>query len=38
MSTSAIIGMILILGIVVGGFVFFLSLAIKKEREKRTTH
>ena len=35
MSSSAIVGMILILGTVVGGFVFFLSMAIKKERKRR---
>ncbi len=34
MSISAILGMVVILGIVVGGFVFFLSLAIKAERRK----
>ena len=34
MSTSAIIGMFLILGIVVGGFIFFLTMAIKNERKK----
>ena len=34
MSISAIIGMILILGIIVGGFAFFLSMAIKNERKK----
>lgn len=32
MSTSAIISMIIILAIVMGGFVFFLTKAIKKER------
>lgn len=35
MSISAIIGMILILGIVMGGFVFFLSMAFKNERKKK---
>lgn len=35
MSISAIIGMILILGIVVGGFAFFLWMAIKNERKKK---
>lgn len=35
MSSSAIVGMILILGTVVGGFVFFLLMAIKKERKRR---
>ncbi|MEP0984245.1 MetS family NSS transporter small subunit [Ekhidna sp.] len=32
MSTGAIISMIIILSIVVGGFVYFLTKAIKKER------
>lgn len=36
MSLSSIISMILILGIVVGGFSYFLRLAIKKEGEKRS--
>lgn len=35
MSTSAIIGMIVILGIVIGGFVYFLSLAIRNESKKK---
>ncbi|MEO9801766.1 MAG: MetS family NSS transporter small subunit [Reichenbachiella sp.] len=35
MSTSAIVGMVLILGIVVGGFVYFLSLAIRNESRKK---
>lgn len=34
MSTSAIINMIMVLGIVIGGFSYFLSIAIKKESEK----
>ncbi|MEM7659416.1 MAG: MetS family NSS transporter small subunit [Bacteroidota bacterium] len=34
MTTSAIISMIAILALVIGGFGYFLSLAIKKEREK----
>ncbi len=34
MSTEAIIGMIVIIGTVVGGFVYFVSLALKKESEK----
>ena len=34
MSISAIVGMILILGIIVGGFAFFLLMAIKRERKK----
>lgn len=35
MSASAIIGMILILGTVVGGFVYFLSLAMRNESKKK---
>lgn len=35
MSTSAIIGMVLILGTVIGGFAYFLSLAIKNEAKKK---
>ncbi|MDH5599143.1 MAG: MetS family NSS transporter small subunit [Cyclobacteriaceae bacterium] len=35
MSNDAIISMILLLGFVIGGFVFFLRIAMKKEREKR---
>ena len=35
MSASAIISMIIILTTVVGGFAYFLSLAIRKEAEKR---
>lgn len=35
MSTGAIISMILIVGIIVGGFVFFVRLAMKKEAEKK---
>ena len=34
MSTSALISMVLILGIIMGGFVFFLRIAIKKENQK----
>ncbi|MDN5205197.1 MetS family NSS transporter small subunit [Fulvivirgaceae bacterium BMA10] len=34
MSTSALIGMLLICGTVLGGFIYFLSIAIKKEGEK----
>ncbi len=34
MSISGIIGMILILGFVVGGFIFLVNKAIKKESEK----
>lgn len=33
MNLDSIISMILILGIVIGGFVYFLYLAIKKENE-----
>ena len=32
MTISTVFSMLLILGIVVGGFVYFLRLAIKKER------
>lgn len=32
MSTGAIISMMIILSIVVGGFIYFLTRAIKKER------
>lgn len=35
MSTSAIIGMILTLGVVIGGFIYFLSLAIRNEAKKK---
>ncbi|MEM1407833.1 MAG: MetS family NSS transporter small subunit [Bacteroidota bacterium] len=35
MSGSVILSMILILGLVVGGFIFFLLKAIKREKEKR---
>lgn len=34
MSSGAILSMILIVGFVLGGFLFFLRLAIKKERSK----
>ncbi len=34
MSITSIISMILILTTVVGGFVYFLSVAIKKEKEE----
>ncbi len=34
MSMSALISMVLILGIIMGGFVFFLRIAIKKEKQK----
>ena len=33
MSLASILSMILILGIVIGGFAYFLYLAIKKENE-----
>ena len=33
MSLASILSMILILGIVIGGFTYFLYLAIKKENE-----
>jgi len=33
MSTSAIVSMIIILGIVMGGFVWFLSLVIKNNNK-----
>lgn len=36
MSTSALISMVLILGTIMGGFVFFLRIAIKKENQKDT--
>ncbi|MCV9386475.1 MetS family NSS transporter small subunit [Reichenbachiella ulvae] len=35
MSLQAIISMIVILGVVVGGFVFSLAIAIRKEKENR---
>lgn len=35
MTTSAIIAMILINGIIMGGFIIFLFIAIKKEEQKR---
>lgn len=35
MNTSAIIGMVFILGVVIGGFVYFLSLAIRNEAKKK---
>ncbi|MFH6983732.1 MetS family NSS transporter small subunit [Marinoscillum luteum] len=34
MSGSAIVSMILIVGVVVGGFVFFLIKALKNEKDK----
>lgn len=33
MSTSAIIGMIVILTTIMGGFIFFLTKAIRKEKQ-----
>jgi hypothetical protein len=36
MSIPSIISMVLILGIVVGGFAYFLRLAIRKEGEKKS--
>lgn len=33
MSVSAIVGMVVILGTVVGGFVYFISLAMKKDKD-----
>lgn len=35
MSAEAIIGMVIILTLVVGGFVFFLGVAIRKESRKK---
>lgn len=35
MSGAALTGMVLTIGTVVGGFVFFLILAVRKDREKR---
>jgi len=35
MSTSAIISMISILSVVIGGFIYFLFLALKKEAGKK---
>ncbi|SNT29354.1 hypothetical protein SAMN05421640_3243 [Ekhidna lutea] len=32
MSTGAIVSMVIILSVVVGGFIYFLTRAIKKER------
>lgn len=34
MSTAAMASMVLIVGTVVGGFVFFLMLAVRKDRDK----
>ncbi|MBX2844487.1 MAG: MetS family NSS transporter small subunit [Flammeovirgaceae bacterium] len=35
MSGSSIISMIIILGVVLGGFFYFLSIAIRKEKGKK---
>ncbi|ELR70256.1 hypothetical protein C900_03941 [Fulvivirga imtechensis AK7] len=35
MSTAAIISMILIVGTVVGGFIYFLGLAMKRESSRK---
>ncbi len=35
MTTASIISMVFIITSVVGGFLFFLSIAIKKERAKK---
>ncbi len=34
MSITALLSMLVILGFIVGGFIYFLWLAIKKERKK----
>jgi len=34
MSTLSIISMVIILTTIIGGFIYFLSIAIKKENEK----
>ncbi|WP_421889036.1 MetS family NSS transporter small subunit [Marinoscillum sp.] len=34
MSSSAIVSMVLIVGVVVGGFVYFLVKALKNEKDK----
>jgi hypothetical protein len=34
MSTTAMISMVLILTTIIGGFIYFLSIAIKKEKEQ----
>ena len=36
MSLSALISMVSILSVIIGGFVFFLRIAIKKENQKDT--
>lgn len=35
MSIASIISMIIIVGTIVGGFAYFLTIAMKKEKEKR---
>lgn len=35
MSGGAILSMILILGVILGGFIYFLRLAMKKENSKK---
>lgn len=35
MSSGAILSMVLIVGFVLGGFLFFLRMAMKKERTKK---
>ena len=36
MNITTIISMIVILGIIMGGFIYFLSIAVKKERQETT--
>lgn len=36
MSVSSVVSMVLILGIIIGGFIFFLSKTIKKEANKKS--
>ncbi len=38
MSPTSLLSMILILGIVVGGFAYFLSLAVRYEKKKKKTN
>lgn len=33
MSTQAIIGMIINLGLIIGGFIYFLTIAMRKEKD-----
>ncbi len=35
MTTTAVLTMILVLGFTVGGFIYFLSIAIRKEKSKK---